>query len=72
MTKSILKSKITLGKKFISMIMTVSENVKLFLYSDAGMLNLLTIMVQLLLKSLLWVAIGAEILIWYLILMCYF
>ena len=31
------------------------------LYSDAGMLNLLTIMVQLLSKSLLRVAIGAEI-----------
>ena len=43
--------------------MTVSENVKLFLYFDAGMLDLLTIMVQLLSKSLLWVAIGAEILI---------
>ena len=52
--------------------MTVSENVKLVLCSDAGMLDLLTIMVQLLSKSLLWVAIGAEILIWYLILMCYF
>ena len=31
------------------------------LYSDAGMLNLLTIMVQLLSKSLLRVAIDAEI-----------
>ena len=41
--------------------MTVLENVRLFYTLTQGCLNLLTIMVQLFSKSLLRVAIGAEI-----------
>ena len=71
MIKSILKFKITLGRNYFDDNACFGKYL-VVLYSDAGMVDLLTIMVQLLWNSLLRVAMGPETLIWYLILMCYF